>query len=366
MTLIASAPGKLVLLGEYAVLEGAPALVAAVARRARVRIGHGAGDLLEVHAPELGVARARARSDRAGHLAWLPEAVGAERLQLVEAVWQALAHGGLTPPHQGLRIDLDTSGFFDAAGRGKLGLGSSAALCVALASALAAAAGQAQALDDRAAWRRRLVDLHGAWQGGQGSGLDVAASLQGGLVLYRREGASADSCAWPPAGASCLFIWSGQSVSTRGFLQRLATWRRAQPAAYAARMGELGSISEAACGALQGKPGAFVSLVDAYAQALRALARDSGLEIYSPAQQRAAVWAAREGAAYKPCGAGGDFGVVVADTPARLERVRRSMIDDGLQPVALAVDPHGLQFEGSFTQSGPPPIDAADRGRGPT
>jgi len=38
MEVTASTPGKLVLLGDYAVLEGAPALVMAVNRHAKVRI----------------------------------------------------------------------------------------------------------------------------------------------------------------------------------------------------------------------------------------------------------------------------------------------------------------------------------------
>ena len=38
MSVAASAPGKLFLLGEYAVLDGSPALLAAVSARARVNI----------------------------------------------------------------------------------------------------------------------------------------------------------------------------------------------------------------------------------------------------------------------------------------------------------------------------------------
>jgi mevalonate kinase len=39
MTIVASAPGKAVLLGEYIVLDGAPALVMACERRCRAVIG---------------------------------------------------------------------------------------------------------------------------------------------------------------------------------------------------------------------------------------------------------------------------------------------------------------------------------------
>ena len=50
-TVVASAPGKIVLSGEYAVLAGAPAIVMAVDRRARVAIADVDGDVSRVRAP---------------------------------------------------------------------------------------------------------------------------------------------------------------------------------------------------------------------------------------------------------------------------------------------------------------------------
>ncbi len=60
MKVIADAPGKLVLLGEYAVLEGAPGLVVAVDRRARV--------VLEQHLCEVGRARSLEQLPRLWYL----------------------------------------------------------------------------------------------------------------------------------------------------------------------------------------------------------------------------------------------------------------------------------------------------------
>ena len=50
-TVVASAPGKAVLCGEYAVLDGAPAVCMALDRRARVTVTPFEGDWNRVSAP---------------------------------------------------------------------------------------------------------------------------------------------------------------------------------------------------------------------------------------------------------------------------------------------------------------------------
>ena len=137
-----SAPGKLMLLGEYAVVDGGLAVVAAVNRRA--------------------VGVVLAEPDPA------PSAV-------VQAVLtQAQAEGAVVPP--GVRID--TSAFHDAHGA-KLGLGSSAAVAV-ITAALATGRGDDDVLD-------LAVHGHRAAAGGKGSGVDVAASFSGGVVATRAQ-----------------------------------------------------------------------------------------------------------------------------------------------------------------------------------
>ena len=53
MIIEASAPGKMVLVGEYAVLEGSPALVSAVNREAKVRLELTEGRGICVNAPQV-------------------------------------------------------------------------------------------------------------------------------------------------------------------------------------------------------------------------------------------------------------------------------------------------------------------------
>src|SRR5690606_42155959 len=65
----ASAPGKAVLIGEYAVLEGAPAVAMALDRRARVGLASGNGPGHAVRSLNSG-ARARFGPMPGGGLAW--------------------------------------------------------------------------------------------------------------------------------------------------------------------------------------------------------------------------------------------------------------------------------------------------------
>src|SRR3954452_24923973 len=101
--MIATAPGKLILTGEYAVLDGAPAIVVAVDRRAVARrnaIPRGSSPFLVAVAEE--IAARRGASDPAARAA--------------------------------LEVSVDSAAFYHRAS--KLGLGSSAAVTVA-ATALA-------------------------------------------------------------------------------------------------------------------------------------------------------------------------------------------------------------------------------------
>lgn len=348
MERVASAPGKLVLLGDYAVLEGAPALVLAVDRRAEVRIVPRDDGVCMVHAPDLNIDHAQAFIDDDGQWRWECGKAIEAKLTLVDHVWRGLVREGLAPVSSGgFDLYLDTSGFFhvDGHGRAKLGLGSSAALTVALASAFTDMAGHAAAMSDRTQWIRRLLRMHGDWQGGRGSGVDVAASVAGGLITYQLVGAARIPVyeALSAEDMPCLFVWSGQSVSTSDSLQRLAQWREAHAADYVALMADLSAISAAAIDALKlRRIQSFIELTRDYAVGLQRFGAACGLEIYSPAQKRLADMASREDVSYKPCGAGGDFGVVFAGDAERLATFERAIVSAGMHVVPLGLDSQGV------------------------
>ncbi|HET7569248.1 MAG TPA: hypothetical protein VFK96_01510 [Gammaproteobacteria bacterium] len=337
MRVIASAPGKLVLLGEYAVLEGAPAVVMAVDRRARVMLsGATSGDYL-IDAPTLGIHGARGRLGD-GRIEWSDLAsADADKLQLTGAV---IAAAGGQEPLPPFRAELDTDAFF--VDHNKLGLGSSAALTVALSGALCALRDQA------APSASRLIAAHRAMQGGRGSGLDIAASLHGGTIVYRlEEGGPRVEPVTLPAGLHIGCVWSGKSASTGDFLRRIGAWREDAPTRYSKVMNEIKSCAGAgAMAALCGDAATVVEAAAAYAEALAELGRASGADIISAEHVKIGRIAAACGITYKTCGAGGgDIGIVLTTDDDRLAQFGRRVEQAGFRMLDLVTDARGLQVE---------------------
>jgi phosphomevalonate kinase len=354
VNIVASAPGKVVLLGEYAVLEGAPALSMAVDRRAVVKIESRAGEHCHVHAPDILDAAASLKFSANGEPQWA-DAAAAKSLALVDQVLRglgqpfAVACQGL---EQGFDLRLDTSAFFDASGgqRHKLGLGSSAALTVALASALSQVSDEHAASPDRNSQLDRLLRIHRDFQGGQGSGVDVATSLVGGLIEYRIAGHGKPAQALPirwPASVRLCFVWSGSSASTPKLLGTLRAWRSAHAADYAAHMVALSASAEAGAAAVREQNAeSFLSSVAQFSKELLQLDRASGLGIFSAEHLRLAELARKSAVIYKSCGAGGgDVGAAFALDPASLRHFAAALESAGFRCVPMSLDDEGLRLE---------------------
>ncbi|MEO0974132.1 MAG: hydroxymethylglutaryl-CoA reductase, degradative, partial [Pseudomonadota bacterium] len=368
MIVNASAPGKLILLGEYAVLEGAPALVLAVDRQARVRLevpqedeafGEPPAPCTQIDLQTLAPHRFSARGRFAeGDLQWISPAEPSDRLALVDTLLRTLLPD-LQQNLSSLRATIETIDFFqeDSGPSGiKLGLGSSAAVTVALAAALTQ-------LGTRRPFRRdaqgltALLDLHREFQGGRGSGIDLAASLLGGVLEYRLENVGDPSAgglqtpvAQPvPLPSELLLqpVWTGRSASTGQFLAKLARWREAQPNGFARRMDALCEMSQVAVDASRsGDARVFLDAVDEFCLALDALGHDSGLDIVSREHAELRELAAAAGVLYKPCGAGGgDLGVALATDDGALGRFCELARDRGYSPLDLGIDTKGLEVE---------------------
>lgn len=350
MTLRASAPGKLVLLGEYAVLEGAPALVMAADRRAVAELA-GADGACEVHAPEVHLAPVAFTMGADGTPDWHDrDPAVAQRLLLVSQVLQGLAAHGLLPAAP-FRLKLDSSQFFTRGADGtaaKLGLGSSAAMTAALASVVAGFAGHGRRVADRAGWLATLLQIHRRFQGGRGSGVDVGAAVYGGVIRYQLADGqpSARAVGWPP-GLRKLWIWSGQSASTSRFLQTLDQWRAVNGDDYRRRMQVLADIAVAGVRAADTDDAmALRQELAAAAEALHRLGEASKIPIFSTEHRRIAEVVAGAGGVYKPCGAGGgDLGLAVADDDAGCERIRAVLVACGHVVLDLGVDRAGLVLD---------------------
>ena len=304
----ARAPAKLVLTGEYAVLFGAPAIVLAIDRHVVVEIAPRADEQWSLTAPGL-----TASPDRftlaSGTVRW-SESASAARWQLASAVLNA---AGLEQG-PGADIVIDSQALYH--GDRKLGVGSSAAVCVALGRALNIAAGAGFDLG-------ALARLHRSLQDGRGSGVDIAASWHGGLCEVTSHANGPDVRPLPePAPALLRLVDIGHAQSTPRMLERLERWRAVTDDADA-HIGALCTAAEQAARQWQAGDGTLATAD--YAHALAVFDGVTGLGIVSPAHQRVAALADAGGVAYKPSGAGGgDVGVAVADDANALARFEQA------------------------------------------
>jgi phosphomevalonate kinase len=282
---VASAPGKVFLSGEYAVLEGAPAILAAIDRRATAREGKGEGRLSPVI-----------------------DAVAREIAQR----WPDLVAGA----HGSVRISVRTPGF--TRGRAKLGLGSSAAVAAAATALLLARVRNRIDLPPREIFEIALA-AHTRAQGGRGSGADVAAAVYGGAISYR-SGADVERLGSLPVATA--FAWTGRSASTIELVSRVQEFAAHAPQEHRALSQELASLArELAAAYARGAAAEIVRLTAAYGLAMGRLGEAAGAPIVTEVHARIASIAASHGGAGKPSGAGGgDLAMAVFERPGDRDR----------------------------------------------
>ena len=349
-TLLATAPGKVILLGEYAVLDGAPALSLAVDRRARVELEPCGDDECCIEAKQLDLEPLRFRLHEGGRMEWSCSEAEWRRFRRTGILLEHLcAHaakrfGAMAP----FRLRIDTADLFvdTSAGPVKLGLGSSAAVAVALDAAISAHASQAKALESPQSVFRRLLPVYRATQRGHGSGIDLATSLTGGLIEYRLDDGECHIASRQlPESLRLMFIWVGEPASTADLV---AAWRHAQrqkPEA-AARISEhmretcyagLRAVSE-------NEASELVALIGVYGTILGTMSDWADIPVMTAKHRQAMALAGEAGAHYKPCGAGGgDLGVATAVDESVMTRLADALTDTGLRSIALAGDEQGVR-----------------------
>ncbi len=372
--MIATAPGKLLLTGEYAVLEGAPALVVAVNRRV--------------------VARRRSG------------ATGSSPFLIAVADELARRFGGDHPATRAaFEIVVDSSEFF--VGSAKIGLGSSAAVTVAATALALAAQRNAVPMIDRdtvlsialaahkaaQTSRRRARDsgshmivrprarasteeipigstsrdsaariVAGPISSGTsgspsaqrgGSGADVAAAVHGGVIAFSLKDTPEGKVTrlnWP-SRLQLIPFFTGESADTAELISRIMEARETRSSSVDAALAAIARASEVACegAAVTSPERAANSVLAALRQATHAteqLARAAGVELIPPSVAMAQRAMAKLGGIAKTTGAGGgDVAVAVipgSEDPSVAERL---LVEVGCQPLRARVDVIGVDLQ---------------------
>jgi len=327
-SMTASAPGKLILTGEYAVLDGAPALVIAVDRRA--------------------IARIRAGAPR-----------GSSPFLLAVAHELATRRGPADPAARAaIEIAVDSSAFYD--GLTKLGLGSSAAVTVvATALAIGATSGEEARNEgggftptaglDRGEVLTIASAAHAAAQaarGARGSGADIAAAVYGGTLVF--TAGRIDRRTWPRS-VRVLPFFTGTSADTPTLIAKVDAARTARRVEVDAALAAVGDASRAACASLTAPAElaatAMIGAIALAAAALDRLATATGIDLVPDCVRAARAAMSRLGGTAKTTGAGGgDVAFAVIPATVDVTTATRALIEAGCRPLPLTVDETGVDL----------------------
>jgi len=292
------AAGKVILLGEHAVVYGRPALAAGIGLGLEVEVTAGSGPLrVESDRPELASDTRPARL-----VAEAAAALGIEPCDLVVRVCSKLPAGA--------------------------GLGSSAALAVAVVRALAGATGRVLGRDEQLALGRRLEGIFH----GQSSGIDPAAAMSDGGLFRFTRGEPPEIVPLRPARAVPLVVAFGDRArSTGSAVGGLRTRWEADRARYERLFDRVRDVVEEGAAAVQA--GDLNALGHAFDRN-QALLAEIGV---SATEVEARVLAARRaGALGAKLTGGGAGGAVIAVTPEP-ERLAATLEAEGVRTLVVHV-----------------------------
>ena len=308
---VVAAPGKVFLLGEYAVLEGAPAVLSAVGRYA-------VGQFVPGNEPE---------SDFVA--------------QAVRGALEGIGDVAAALPEGSVMVD---SKAFSTDGR-KLGIGSSAAVTAASVASVMELAGLAVA-SNRELCFSIAENAHRLAQGGLGSGADVAASVHGGLIQYRRPAGGypiVEQLRHPP-GLKIVVFSEGKSASTPDLVRAVQEFAELDGAGYAAMLRPLNEAAETFAEAFaEGKVPALIAAARTFQSALGELGARAKVPIVTTRFELAADLAINLDGVAKPSGAGGgDVGVGLFPTEETASRFASRITELGLRVLDTPLEAKGV------------------------
>ncbi len=216
----ASAPGSLILMGEYAVLHDFPAIVVAIDKTISVTITPRSDQKIQIHSA-------------LGEYACNLNNITIEAP--LEYVLATLLH--FTPLKSGLDIKIE------AKFCSKMGLGSSAAVTVALLTALNQWQQKNQTPEDL--FHDALSIILSVQ--GKGSGADIAASIFGGIIEFNADPLKIKSLQVKPP---IVVVYSGQKTTTTEALKTMSARLTDEPNFINDLINKLGKLSLEALAAI--------------------------------------------------------------------------------------------------------------------
>ncbi len=350
----AHAPGKLMLSGEWSVLEvGNPAVVIAVDKGVEAEVEE--SDSFVFSFPDIGVGEFEAD----------PESLEADAPELKVP----LSAAGVALDYiSSLGVDLvpfslTTHSEISRSGSEKIGFGSSAAATVSSITALLAFHGVEP---EREKVYKLSALSHYIAQGRVGSGFDIAASTFGGVFLYRRfdpgwlmerhgevdlDELVAEK--WPgfevmplslPPSFKLSVGWTGKGASTSEMVRKVREFKKRDEGEYSRLVSAMASVTERLAERFQDRD-AF-SLLEENRLLLSELGEKAGVPIETPKLAELAGIARKNGGFGKLSGAGGgDCGIAVSFDGETAAKIESGWREAGIEPLDVFISEEGVTVE---------------------
>ncbi len=362
-----SAPGKLMIAGEWAVLESHTCIVAAVNRRVYAEIAENDG--INVSLGDFKIKDIKANyADNT--LDW----INASEEQAKKLVFtKAAIEAALQYLERRKPFRLRTWGEESQAKMGnetkKIGFGSSAAAVVAVIGAILAFHGIDANKNKDVIYKLSAI-AHYSAQGRIGSAFDIAASVYGGVVAYNRFDAGwlleqfkmkksvkeISGMEWPgfraekmniPKDFILLVGWTKESASTTAMIKQMNLFRESDPAKYGMICNGIGKLVNELVEAWKKEDGIkIIELIRSNENLLRELGAESGVNIETPGLKKLSDIANNAGAAGKLSGAGGgDCGIAVCFDGKTAKKIKDGWEAAGLYPIDVCIDENGVKLE---------------------
>ena len=371
--MIISAPGKLFIAGEWAILEpGNPGIVAAIDRRAYVKIEKSRDDKIHIKIENFNTEDLVAEFKKGG-LRFQNRLTKEKQKKLSfikSAIEIALRYLGKWRPFE-IEADTREMSLKTNNKRQEIGLGSSAAIVVA---AIAGILNFHGINIKRQEIKNKIYKLstiaHYFSQGEVGSGFDVAASTFGGIFLYKRFDQNwlqrqirknksvreIINLRWPgfyfenlriPQDFNLIVAWTGESASTSLMVRKLYKWRDGNKRVFKKLSNKIGLLVKKLTRVWEiGDKEKIIKLVRLNEDYLRKLGEKSKLNIETKLLKRISEIANRYEAAGKLSGAGGgDCGIAITFDKKTLARIKKEWKENGIYIIDTDISFDGVRRE---------------------
>ena len=369
-----SAPGKICIAGEWAVLEvGNPLIVAAINKRVFAKIKESRDEFFYISIKDFGIKDLKASFIK-NELKFDRKLKKREKIGTIfikPAIELALRYFGKIKP-----FEIETAGeevVIRAKGRVKaIGFGSSSASVVATIGGLFKFYGEDIEKKESKEKIYKLSSIaHYLAQGKVGSGFDIAASTFGGVLIYKRfdpqwlknqfnkkkDLKEIIEENWPafyiepleiPNDFNLLLGWTGESSSTSKMVKELNQWKEKNKSVYRKTITLIKDLVEELIKAWKSNDKArILKLIRKNEDYLRDLGEQSGLNIETETLLRLSKIANENGGAGKLSGAGGgDCGIAITfNNKENSDRIKKEWNKNGIHFIDTALSLKGIREE---------------------